>query len=331
MRLPKFGKNKIQSFVEFDSPKGRVRLGSQGKQIFLELGETKVLLTDASGNVIAPLIPGSILTDLISEATSGAGVTIDGVQFIDSGIKQTANVLQKTVEVTITADEIVGNSAGDVGHVDGAILVAAPTSDYVLQFVSAILIYDYAGAAFGGGADDTVIQIGAVGSQNSVSSAITGANLLEAAGDKVLQLGAIATELVPLVGGALSIAGTALTNPGLSEITTFQLTVAEDTGGIVDVTVGGVTYNIPITADTVDNNAIEIQTYLDAIDGLTATVLTDTVTVTVDDKGLQVDGSFAQGTANSSACTVVVTQQGADLATGVLRAIVTYNLITTNL
>ena len=37
---------------------------------------------------------------------------------------------------------------------------------------------------------------------------------MEASGDKILQLGAIATELVPGVGGAISIAGTALTDPG---------------------------------------------------------------------------------------------------------------------
>ena len=51
----------------------------------------------------------------------------------------------------------------------------------------------------------------------AVSTAVTGASLLEAAGDKILRLGSIATELSPTVGTGLSIAGTALTNPGTAE------------------------------------------------------------------------------------------------------------------
>ena len=140
--------------------------------------------------------------------------TVTGVLIPLAGISQTPTVLEITTIVTVDSTKIVGDDAGDVGHVDGAVLVAAPSSDYVLEFVSAIFIYDYGTATFGGGGDDVIVQIGAASSQVTVSGAITGANLLEAGGDKILQLGAIATELVPLVGGAISINGTALTNPG---------------------------------------------------------------------------------------------------------------------
>jgi len=92
--------------------------------------------------------------------------------------------------------------------------VAAPAAGYVLEFVSAMFIYDYATAAYTGGADDIVVQVGASGTQVTVSGAITGAELLEAAADKLLQLNAIATELAPAAGSAISIAGTALTQPG---------------------------------------------------------------------------------------------------------------------
>ena len=153
--------------------------------------------------------------DTIDNKTNGAGVTIEGIQLIDDAISPSVNVLQKTVEVTLgAATGIVGTTAGDIGHVDGAILVAAPSSDYVLQFLSAIFVYDYDTAAYTGGADDIVVQVGGSGTQVTVSGAITGANLLEATGDKILQLGATATELLPGVGSAISIAGTALTQPG---------------------------------------------------------------------------------------------------------------------
>ncbi len=153
-----------------------------------------------------------------SDITDGTyaipALTVTGVLTANGGVKQTPTVIEYTAIVTLDSVEFQGSDAGDLAHVDGAILVAAPSSDFALEFVSAVFIYDYLTATFGGGADDIVVQVGASSSQNTVSSAITGANLLEAAGDKVLRLGSIATELVPLVGGALSLNGTALTNPG---------------------------------------------------------------------------------------------------------------------
>ncbi len=157
---------------------------------------------------------GAATLDTITEKSSGVGVTIEGIQLIDDGISPTANVVEKTVLTTLTAAEIVGTAAGDVGHVDGAILVAALGSDYTLEFVSALFIYDYDTAAYTGGADDIVVQLGASSTQLTVSGAITGANLLEASGDKLLRLGSIDTELANTVGTAISIAGTALTQPG---------------------------------------------------------------------------------------------------------------------
>lgn len=162
---------------------------------------------------------GTLQADTITEETSGTGVTVDGVLLKDNkvtasgGISQgTANVTEFTVLTTLTATEIVGTAAGDIGHANGATLVAAPTSDYALEFVSATIIYDFATAAYTGGANDLVVALGSAGA--AVSSAITSANLLTAAGDKVLTIKAIPTEIPLTVGTALSLRGTAYTNPG---------------------------------------------------------------------------------------------------------------------
>jgi len=136
----------------------------------------------------------------------------DAIQYINTG--STSTVVEITTITTLTATEIVGTAAGDVGHADGAILVAAPGAGYTLEFVSAFLIYDFGVAAYTGGADDAVIQVGVTGTQVAVSSAITGASLLEAAADKMLRLGSTATELVHADNGAISLKGTALTDPG---------------------------------------------------------------------------------------------------------------------
>lgn len=172
-------------------------------------------------DVVNELAPssGTLEADVISEETAGVGVTVDGVLLKDNkvtasgGISQgTANVTEFTVLTTLTATEIVGTSAGDIGHANGATLVAAPSSDYALEFVSAVLVYDYATAAYTGGNDDLVIALGSGGA--ALTTAITDANLIKAAGDKVLAIKAIATELPLTVGTAISLRGTAYTNPG---------------------------------------------------------------------------------------------------------------------
>lgn len=169
-------------------------------------------------NELAPS-SGTLEADTISEETTGAGVTVDGVLLKDNkvtasgGISQgTVNVTEFTVLTTLTAAEIVGTAAGDIGHANGATLVAAPSSDYALEFVSAVLVYDFATAAYTGGADDLVIALGSGGA--ALTTAITDANLIKAAGDKVLRISAIATETPLTVGTAISLRGTAYTNPG---------------------------------------------------------------------------------------------------------------------
>lgn len=184
----------------------------------LDLTKSNLASPTFTGTVTIPTLAAtsSTLTDatISDDATVGDSLTVTGILYPNGGISQTSTVLEITTIVTIDSTKLVGAAAGDLAHVDGAILIAAPSSAYVLEFVSALFIYDYATATFGGGANDVVVQVGAASSQVTVSGAITSANLLTAAGDKIIQLGAIATELVPLVGGAISINGTVLTNPG---------------------------------------------------------------------------------------------------------------------
>lgn len=163
---------------------------------------------------------GTLQADTISEETPGSGITVDGVLLKDSkvtasgGISMgTANANMFTVLTTLTATEIVGTAAGDIGHANGATLVAAPSSDYTLEFVSAVAIYDYATAAYTGGANDLVVAIGSGGA--AISGVCSTANLLGAAGDKIVYFVPLATAAVPMsVGTAISLRGTAYTNPG---------------------------------------------------------------------------------------------------------------------
>lgn len=153
-------------------------------------------------DVVGDLTAGTITSDAGVSGTTGS---------FSAGISQgTANVSEFTVLTTLTATEIVGTAAGDIGHASGATLVAAPTSAYTLEFVSAVLVFDYATASYTGGANDMVIRVGST----ALSSAMTDTNCITATGDKVFRLGAIATEKALGVGSTINLAGTAFTQPG---------------------------------------------------------------------------------------------------------------------
>jgi hypothetical protein len=173
-----------------------------------QLNDLKDELTDGTST---DLSVATISADTISETTAGSGVTIDSLQILDGGIQLSTGVYQKTAEVTISAAEIVGTSAGDLGHADGVELVAAPGAGYALQFVSAVVIYDYDTAAYTGGAgDDLTVYINSV----AVSGAIATADLITKAGDTVIGLNELTTDKVLGVNSNINLACTAVTQPG---------------------------------------------------------------------------------------------------------------------
>jgi len=166
---------------------------------------------------------GVLTVDTISESTSDSGVTIDGVLLKDGAITTTdinnmtggtrisANVVEYTKEVTITSAEIVGTAAGDLGHAIGTTLIGDAGSGTVLQFVNAVLVYDYSTAAYTGGAgDDLTIYISGV----PVSGAIATADLITKAGDAIINLSALTTDHTLTDGKSIYLKCTPVTNPG---------------------------------------------------------------------------------------------------------------------
>jgi len=148
-----------------------------------------------------------LTTDYVYPGDLGV-VNIDGVALGD-GMVEAYNL--RTIETTITATEIVGNTAGDLAHASGVTLYS-PASGNVVELVSAVLIYDFNTAAYTGGGNDTVLRIGTT----AVTGVVTSANLLGAAGDKIVVMYPLATAGIPLVQAeALNIfSGTAWTQPG---------------------------------------------------------------------------------------------------------------------
>jgi hypothetical protein len=151
------------------------------------------------------------IEDNISSNASNIGVNTSEISALDAKIVTLEGNTTITEIITLDVFDIANTTVGSIGHVDGAIIKVTPSSDYFMEFISAVLIYDYDFAAYTGGSNDLKFQLGSSGTQVAVSSAISDANLTTAAGDKIVRVSSIPTELPITVGTTLSLAGTAYT------------------------------------------------------------------------------------------------------------------------
>lgn len=191
-----------------------VRIKSEtGTNLYLFSGtsglrvHTSVPTDDGDGSIIGTVGAGEITaTELDDDAVTTAKILAANV----TSAKLAANTIQ-IAEVTLTATEIVGTSAGDIGHAAGAVLVAAPGAGNLLEFVSATLIYDFDTAAYTGGNNDLVIRQGTT----AVSAAIADADLVGDSADDIAFVNALSAADIKLTANStLNLAGTAYTQPG---------------------------------------------------------------------------------------------------------------------
>lgn len=119
-----------------------------------------------------------------------------------------------TEERTISAAEIVGTAAGDLGHANGVTLVEAPGAGYALCFIQAIAIYDHATADYTGGGNDTSIRLGGGGA--AITGIVTAANLLGASADAIVRFDPLAAAALPVTANVAiaMVSTTAWTQPG---------------------------------------------------------------------------------------------------------------------
>jgi hypothetical protein len=123
--------------------------------------------------------------------------TAPGMSATDDGSKTTFDLtkLINYAEVSITAAEMLAIRATPKA------LVAAPGAGYVLEFVSAVFIYDYV-AAFTETADNLAIRY-TNGSGTVVSLTLETTGLLDATADKVSTISPLATDVLMTANAAL--------------------------------------------------------------------------------------------------------------------------------
>jgi hypothetical protein len=169
-------------------------------------------------------------TNIVTVATAGTGATINGNStYILSGQNTSAEfyangrsgsngfwrVDEKRVryaEASIASADITGTGAGQFGHANGVALVAAPGAGKAIEFISGVVILDFATAAYTGGGNVTVNYTASVAASGTVSAA----NSVGGSADKlavVLPVVPTNNQLIANTGLNL-VAASAFTQPG---------------------------------------------------------------------------------------------------------------------
>lgn len=204
-------------------------LGAPNVKIFPKPQSDKINeIIDQVNDLIDGNISSETLTaNTIAEYTASSGVTIDNTLIKDGGVtlaaagildlsadtvgtKIHASVTRYTKRVALTATEIVGTDAGDLGHAAGATLVAAPGAGFAVRVVDVIWNYTFDTAAYTGGGNDLVVQSGSTGT--AWTAAVSSAALLGASADAAYSSPGIAASLDE--NESIVAASTAWTNPG---------------------------------------------------------------------------------------------------------------------
>lgn len=119
-------------------------------------------------------------TDITSKALVGDIASVDG-----SGTVTFAQHTIKYYSVTISSADITGTGAGQFGHANGYPLLSAPAAGEVIEFLSAVIMYDYATAAYTAGGN---VSVNYAGGGAALSGTVSAANSFGAAGDKIAVL-----------------------------------------------------------------------------------------------------------------------------------------------
>lgn len=88
-------------------------------------------------------------------------------------------------EVSISAADIVATGAGKLGHANGYPLVAAPGAGLAIEFLSAVVILDYATAAYTDGGN---VSVNYGGGGAVLSATVSAANSIGGSADKIALL-----------------------------------------------------------------------------------------------------------------------------------------------
>jgi len=155
---------------------------------------------------LRPLLEFNAVTNDANETTLAA---VKAIQ--DAGYNSGASGVKMT-EVTISAADIVATGAGKLGHSAGYSLVAAPGATKYLEFISAVVLYDYSVAAYTAGGNTTVNATGG----SAITGLLANSALIGASADVVARFSPLTTVgvVIAINTGFSLVAASAFTQPG---------------------------------------------------------------------------------------------------------------------
>jgi hypothetical protein len=201
---------------------GSVAAGSVGIADMTAITRGNLLVGGVAGAVseLVGKTAGKVIcgdgTDVIAATMSGdATISAAGVVTIANAAVTSAKLDDSIVqysEVAVTSANITDTAAGHLGHADGVVLVADPAATEVVELISAILIYDFAGAGYANGGNVTVNYNGG----SAITGIVSAANSLGNAADQIINLRPLTTVGVALTKakGLNLVAASAFTNGG---------------------------------------------------------------------------------------------------------------------
>jgi hypothetical protein len=195
---------------------------------------TLTLLAPAKRRQPVVVVKTDTTNNLVTVVTAGTGATIGGSSsyilrqqsesaiFYPNGKSGTSGYWRVAAqrgkilhyaEVAISSANITGTSAGQLGHANGYVLVAAPGTGMVIEFVSAVVILDFDTAAYTGGGN---VSVNYAGGGAALSATVSAANSLGAAADKIALLIPVTPTNNQLTAntGLNLVAASAFTQPG---------------------------------------------------------------------------------------------------------------------
>ena len=141
-----------------------------------------------SGTTAASVAVSGDATLAANGALTIANAAVTPAKMYETGIQY--------AEVALTKTNILDTGAGGLGHANGFPLVASPGATKVLELISAVLIYDFATAAYDGGGNISIAESGG-------GKALTGieayADSIGSATDEMVRFSPLTTEGVPMV------------------------------------------------------------------------------------------------------------------------------------
>ena len=164
----------------------------------------------------------------IGEIITQVNLNLTDLDTIEAYDPATITPIQSAL-ITIPVANIVGTAAGDIGHSAGAPLVAAPGAGYTLEFISAVVIYDYATGAYAGGLGDLCIRQGTT----AVSDVLADAIIVDAVADSITYLGAkSAADIVLTENSTLNFHSTEITAGTGAGVIRVQISYRTHTTGL---------------------------------------------------------------------------------------------------